>query len=51
MNHGNQRFLTIHPDEYPWRNRYNAWRPAHIHFPLFGPDKHLRNITQKYVLT
>ena len=34
---GRYRFVTIRPGEYPWRNHYNAWRPAHIHFSLFGP--------------
>ena len=33
---GRYRFVTIRPGEYPWRNHYNAWRPAHIHFSLFG---------------
>jgi protocatechuate 3,4-dioxygenase beta subunit len=33
---GNYRFLTIKPGAYPWRNHYNAWRPAHLHFSLFG---------------
>ena len=33
---GHYRFVTIRPGEYPWRNHYNAWRPAHIHFSLFG---------------
>ena len=33
---GRYRFVTIKPGEYPWRNHYNAWRPAHIHFSLFG---------------
>ena len=33
---GHYRFMTIRPGEYPWRNHHNAWRPAHIHFSLFG---------------
>jgi len=33
---GRYRFMTIRPGEYPWRNHYNAWRPAHIHFSLFA---------------
>src|SRR5688572_30365246 len=33
---GGYRFMTIKPGAYPWRNHYNAWRPAHIHFSLFG---------------
>ena len=34
---GRYRFVTIKPGAYPWRNHANAWRPAHIHFSLFGP--------------
>ena len=34
---GNYRFITIKPGAYPWGNHHNAWRPAHIHFSLFGP--------------
>ena len=33
---GRYRFITIQPGSYPWGNHYNAWRPAHIHFSLFG---------------
>ena len=33
---GRYRFTTIKPGPYPWRNHTNAWRPAHIHFSLFG---------------
>ena len=33
---GRYRFTTIRPGAYPWRNHRNAWRPAHIHFSLFG---------------
>ena len=33
---GRYRFVTIKPGAYPWRNHPNAWRPAHIHFSLFG---------------
>ena len=33
---GHYRFVTIKPGAYPWRNHPNAWRPAHIHFSLFG---------------
>ena len=33
---GRYRFTTIKPGAYPWSNHYNAWRPAHIHFSLFG---------------
>ena len=45
---GNYRFVTIKPGEYPWRNHYNAWRPAHIHFSLFGPAFATRVVTQMY---
>ena len=45
---GNYRFLTIKPGAYPWRNHANAWRPAHIHFSLFGPCFITRLITQMY---
>ena len=45
---GNYRFLTIKPGAYPWRNHRNAWRPAHIHFSLFGPCLITRLITQMY---
>ncbi|TWP36694.1 protocatechuate 3,4-dioxygenase subunit beta [Leekyejoonella antrihumi] len=45
---GNYRFLTIKPGPYPWRNHQNAWRPAHIHFSLFGTDFTQRLITQMY---
>ena len=30
------RFVTIKPGSYPWGNHENAWRPAHIHFSVFG---------------
>jgi protocatechuate 3,4-dioxygenase, beta subunit len=45
---GRYRFLTIRPGEYPWRNHNNAWRPAHIHFSLFGPAFATRLVTQMY---
>jgi len=45
---GQYRFMTIKPGEYPWRNHYNAWRPAHIHFSLFGQGLVQRVITQMY---
>ena len=45
---GNYRFVTIKPGAYPWRNHHNAWRPAHIHFSLFGPAFATRLITQMY---
>jgi protocatechuate 3,4-dioxygenase beta subunit len=45
---GHYRFVTIRPGSYPWRNHYNAWRPAHIHFSLFGPAFATRLVTQMY---
>jgi protocatechuate 3,4-dioxygenase beta subunit len=45
---GRYKFITIRPGEYPWRNHYNAWRPAHIHFSLFGPAFCTRIVTQMY---
>ncbi|WP_310726951.1 protocatechuate 3,4-dioxygenase subunit beta [Streptomyces sp. N2A] len=41
-------FTTIRPGAYPWRNHDNAWRPAHIHFSLFGTAFTQRLITQMY---
>jgi protocatechuate 3,4-dioxygenase, beta subunit len=43
---GRYRFVTIRPGEYPWRNHYNAWRPAHIHFSLLAFLT--RMVTQMY---
>jgi protocatechuate 3,4-dioxygenase beta subunit len=45
---GHYRFVTIKPGAYPWRNHDNAWRPAHIHFSLFGTSFLSRLITQMY---
>jgi protocatechuate 3,4-dioxygenase beta subunit len=45
---GSYRFTTIKPGPYPWRNHDNAWRPAHIHFSLFGRTFTQRLITQMY---
>jgi len=42
------RFVTIKPGAYPWGNHNNAWRPAHIHFSLFGPAFVTRLVTQMY---
>jgi protocatechuate 3,4-dioxygenase beta subunit len=41
-------FTTIKPGPYPWHNHHNAWRPAHIHFSLFGTEFTQRMITQMY---
>ncbi|WP_433801507.1 protocatechuate 3,4-dioxygenase subunit beta [Actinomycetospora sp. CA-084318] len=45
---GRYRFVTIKPGAYPWRNHHNAWRPAHIHFSLFGTAFTQRLVTQMY---
>jgi protocatechuate 3,4-dioxygenase, beta subunit len=45
---GNYKFVTIKPGAYPWKNHANAWRPAHIHFSLFGPAFATRLVTQMY---
>ena len=45
---GRYRFVTVKPGAYPWKNHENAWRPAHIHFSLFGPAFRNRLITQMY---
>ncbi len=45
---GRYRFVTIKPGVYPWGNHYNAWRPAHIHFSVFGPAFATRLVTQMY---
>jgi protocatechuate 3,4-dioxygenase beta subunit len=45
---GRYRFVTIKPGAYPWNNHPNAWRPAHIHFSLFGPELGSRMVTQMY---
>ena len=33
---GYYQFRTVKPGAYPFRNFVNSWRPAHIHFSLFG---------------
>jgi protocatechuate 3,4-dioxygenase beta subunit len=45
---GRWRFVTIMPGHYPWGNHPNAWRPAHIHFSLFGHNFLTRFVTQMY---
>ncbi len=45
---GSFRFVTIKPGAYPWGNHHNAWRPAHIHFSLFGTAFTQRLVTQMY---
>ena len=45
---GEFRFVTIKPGAYPWQNHENAWRPAHVHFSVFGPSFLTRLVTQMY---
>lgn len=45
---GEYRFVTIRPGAYPWGNHHNAWRPAHIHFSLFGRNFLQRLVTQMF---
>jgi protocatechuate 3,4-dioxygenase beta subunit len=45
---GRYEFVTIKPGAYPWRNHPNAWRPAHVHFSLFGRAFSSRLVTQMY---
>ncbi|MFJ6651163.1 protocatechuate 3,4-dioxygenase subunit beta [Microbacterium sp. NPDC091313] len=45
---GEYRFTTIKPGPYPWKNHVNAWRPAHIHFSVFGSSFTQRLVTQMY---
>lgn len=45
---GNYEFRTVKPGPYPWPNGPNDWRPAHIHFSLFGHSFAQRLITQMY---
>ena len=45
---GSYSFRTIKPGAYPWPNGPNEWRPAHIHFSVFGHGFAQRLITQMY---
>ncbi len=45
---GEFRFVTIKHGAYPWRNHAFGWRPAHIHFSLFGSSNAQRLITQMF---
>jgi protocatechuate 3,4-dioxygenase beta subunit len=42
------QYTSIKPGAYPWGNHYNAWRPNHIHYSLFGAGFATRLITQMY---
>ncbi len=45
---GRFTFVTIRPGAYPWGNHENAWRPAHLHFSVFGRLFTQRLVTQMY---
>ncbi|WP_158871391.1 protocatechuate 3,4-dioxygenase subunit beta [Antarcticirhabdus aurantiaca] len=45
---GRYAFRTVKPGAYPWPNGVNDWRPAHIHFSVFGHAFAQRLITQMY---
>ncbi len=45
---GSYHFRTVKPGAYPWPNGANDWRPAHIHFSVFGRAFAQRLITQMY---
>lgn len=45
---GRYEFRTIQPGAYPWPNGPNDWRPAHIHFSIFGRAFAQRLVTQMY---
>ncbi len=45
---GGYCFRTVRPGPYPWPNGVNDWRPAHIHFSVFGHGFAQRLITQMY---
>jgi protocatechuate 3,4-dioxygenase, beta subunit len=45
---GRYSFVTVKPGAYPWTNHDNAWRPAHIHFSIFGRMFTQRLVTQMY---
>ncbi len=45
---GYYAYRTIKPGPYPWPNNQNDWRPAHIHFSVFGSGFAQRLISQLY---
>ncbi|MFT5870870.1 MAG: protocatechuate 3,4-dioxygenase beta subunit, partial [Paracoccaceae bacterium] len=45
---GQYSLRTVKPGPYPWPNGGNDWRPAHIHFSVFGDGFAQRLITQMY---
>ncbi|MFE0188571.1 protocatechuate 3,4-dioxygenase subunit beta [Streptomyces sp. NPDC059008] len=45
---GRYAFTTVRPGAYPLSGHDHTWRPAHIHFSLFGAAFTQRLITQMY---
>lgn len=45
---GRYVFRTVKPGAYPFRNYVNSWRPAHVHFSVFGSGWAQRLVTQMY---
>lgn len=45
---GHYALRTVKPGAYPWPNGGNDWRPAHIHFSVFGRAFAQRLVTQMY---
>lgn len=45
---GHYAFRTVKPGPYPWKNRINEWRPAHIHVSVLGTAWAQRLVTQMY---
>lgn len=45
---GSYFFRTIKPGPYPWPNNGSDWRPAHIHFSVFGEAFAQRLVSQLY---
>ncbi|MEV0259997.1 protocatechuate 3,4-dioxygenase subunit beta [Streptomyces sp. NPDC050617] len=45
---GGYRFTTLKPGPYPEGDQPHVWRPAHVHFSLFGTAFTQRLITQMY---
>lgn len=41
-------YRTIKPGPYPFRNRINDWRPAHVHYSISGDGWAQRLVTQMY---
>lgn len=45
---GYYKFITIESGAYPWDNHHNTWRPARIHFSVFGHSFVSRLVTHMY---